>query len=107
MKEIIQEIRKSRLKPEMVWFIDFIKDIKIKEQDTYPEIILWEKDGEIVFEQDFDNHILWCSFDKIWSILEWDYSLYYIEIQKLIINTMEDRLNISGFTPRFRNIFQK
>jgi hypothetical protein len=101
MKELIQEIRKSRLKPEEVWFIDFIKDLEEVKSDKYPNSIFFKKNGEVVFKQDTKYMYLECNYNEIWSVFENKFSFEYDDIQSLIMNVVEEHLNWRGVTPTY------
>jgi hypothetical protein len=101
MKVLIQEIRKSRLKPEELWFIDFIKDLEEVKSEDYPDSIFFKKDGEVVFEHDLKDNTLWCHYYKIWSVFEDEFGINYVESQLLIKNVVEEHLNWRGLTPTF------
>ena len=79
-----------------------IDGMKIKEQVKYPNIIFWEKDGKIIFEQDFGNMDLCVNDITIWSVLEKGFGLVYDEMQLLIEKFVEEHLNWKGFSPNYR-----
>jgi molecular chaperone DnaK (HSP70) len=98
MKEIIEEIRKSRIRPEEIWFIDYIKDLEEVKSKNYPDCIFFKKDGEVVFEQNTKNMYLYTS-GKIWSVFEKKFVLEYDEIKSLIKYWVEENLNRKGIIP--------
>ena len=59
----------------------------------------YEKDGEIIFQQDLKNMVLWVKHNTIWKIFEEFYGLQYSETQLFIKNMVEEHLNWKGFTP--------
>ena len=81
------------------FFLDVIKDIKVKEQTKYPQSIFWEKNGKIIFEQDFKNNLLYVDYKSIWMVFEKIYDLQYSETQLFIKNKVEEHLNWKGLTP--------
>ena len=81
------------------FFLDVIKDIKVKEQSKYPQSIFWEKNGRIIFEQDFKNNLLYVDYDSIWLVFEKIYELENSEIQLFINNMVEKYLKWKGLTP--------
>ena len=81
------------------FFLEVIKDIKIRPQTKYPDSIFWEKDGEIIFQQDLKNMVLWVKYNTIWKIFDKVFCMEYSEIQELIKSMVEEHLNWKGFTP--------
>ena len=79
------------------FFLDVIKGIKIKKQTKYPDSLFWEKNGKILFEQDFENMDLWVNYDIIWKIFEKVFGMEYNEIQLFIKGMVEEHLNWKGF----------
>ena len=81
------------------FFLDVIKDIKLREQTKYPESVFWEKNGKILFEQDFKNNMLYVDYKSIWVIFEKIFSLQNAEIQRFLKNGVDENLNWKGLTP--------
>ena len=81
------------------FFLDVIKDIKVREQIKYPESVFWEKNGKIIFEQYFKKNILCVDYNSIWMILEKIFGLEYDETRLFIKNMVEEYLNWRGLTP--------
>ena len=84
------------------FFLNVIDGIKVKEQSKYPESFFWEKNGRIIFEQDFKNNILYVDYKSIWVIFEKIYGLQYLEIKLFIKNMVEEYLNWNGLTSTCR-----
>ena len=82
-------------------FLDVIKDIKVREQIKYPESVFWEKNGEVIFEQNFKRNSLYVDYNSIWFIFEKIYGLQYRETELFIKNMVEEHLNWRGLTPKF------
>ena len=80
-------------------FLDVIKDIKVREQIKYPESVFWEKNGEVIFEQNFKRNSLYVDYNSIWFIFEKIYGLQYSETELFIKNMVEEYLNWRGLTP--------
>lgn len=81
------------------FFLDVINGIKIKPQTKYPKSVFWEKNGKIIFEQDFKNGYLWVECDSIWVIFEKIFSLQDTEIRRFIKNGVKKHLNWKGLKP--------
>ena len=81
------------------FFLYMIDGMTIKEQNKYPNSIFWEKNGELIFEQDLDNMNLWVDNKSIWKILEKVFGLRRDEVQSLINTVMEEYFNWKGFIP--------
>lgn len=81
------------------FFLYIIKDIKIKEQTKFPDSVFWEKNGKIIFEQNFKNKELYVDYNTIWVIFWKVFNIDYGETQKIIIGVVEEYLNWKGFTP--------
>ena len=78
------------------FFLDVIKDIKVKEQTKYNESIFWEKNGKIIFEQDFKKNVLYVDYDTIWVFFDKIFGLQYHETKLFIKNMVEEYLNWRG-----------
>jgi hypothetical protein len=78
------------------FFLDVIDDMKVKEQT---DSVIWEKNGEIFFEQDLEIMYLRVNYDTIWKIFDKVFSIEYIDIQQFIKDMVEEHLNWKGFTP--------
>ena len=83
------------------FFLDVIDGIKIKEQDKFPRSVFWEKNGEILFEQDLEANHLWVDYDKIWKVFETIFGLNYQEIKDLLKGMVEEYPNWKGLTPSY------
>jgi len=81
------------------FFLYIIDGIKIKEQTEYPNSILWEKNDEIIFDQNLKFKYLFVNSKLIWSVFRNVFGLNYDEIQSFIKNQVEEHLNWKGFTP--------
>ena len=81
------------------FFLDVIDDMKVKEQIKYTDSVFWEKNGEILFEQDLNNMEIWVNYQTVWKIFEEIFHMNYIETQSFIKSMVEEHLNWNGFTP--------
>ena len=81
------------------FFLDIIDGIKIKPQTKYPDSIFWEKNGKVIFEQDFKKNQLYVDYKSIWMIFEKIFGLQYSETELFIKNMVEEYLNWRGLTP--------
>ena len=96
MKDKLIKIKRSRMKPEELFLIDILNYITIKEQTK--NITIWEKDGQILFTQDFKNGWLWVSYkiwDRIREFFDDDYSKTHFSIKKIV----KDYLNWDNLEP--------
>jgi hypothetical protein len=80
------------------FFLDVIDGLKIKEESKYSDHIFWEKDGNILFEQDLKSKYLWVEYYHIWIVFENIFDMKYYDIQSFINNMVEEYLNWKGFT---------
>ena len=71
-------------------FIDFIQDCVIKlDQNEYPFSIFMFKKDKYMFEYDWKNDTLWCSYDRVWSLFESKYKMSYQSLQQFIADQIE------------------
>lgn len=67
----------------------------------FPESVFWMgKDGNVMFEQDFKNDCLRCSYALVWSVFQSEYRLQYTEIQALVKSVVEEHFKQKALTPR-------
>jgi hypothetical protein len=85
------------LSPAEKFLIDAIEGVKPSEPDV-DGCVVWFKDGEWLFVQDFKFNTLWVRNKKIWSVLEYKYGLNYNEIKQLINNVMYEHTNNGQLT---------
>jgi len=79
------------------FFLNVIDGMKIKEQTKYPNSILWEKNGKIIFDQNLKFKYLFVESKLIWSVFQNVFGLNYDEIQSFIKNQVEEHLNWMGY----------
>ena len=66
----------------------------------YPgSIFLRSQEGRFMFEQDYRNSCLWCSYGNVWRVFEREYYMSYWKIQVLIRDTVEEHFKWNGLTP--------
>jgi len=82
------------------FFLNVIDGMKIKDQSEYSDIVFWEKNGKIIFEQDLKNKYLYVNYYIIWSVFENIFGLNSVEIQSFIIDVVKKHLNWIGFKPK-------
>ena len=78
--------------------IFYDSDIKI-DFEKYPDSIFVFKNDEFIFEYDIKYGILWCSYDKIWTIFLKKYELNDLQITNLIKNVVEEHFKNMEVTP--------
>ena len=78
--------------------IFYDSDIKI-DFEQYPGSIFVFKNDEFIFEYDIKYGILWCSYDKIWTIFLKKYELNDLQITNLIKNVVEGHFKNIKVTP--------
>ena len=64
------------------------------EPEVYPGYTFFMKDGEVVFDYNKKNGIVYISYDKIWSFLESFFGLEYREIQSLTKEWVEEHCKL-------------
>ena len=75
-------------------FIYLIKDCKIKlDQQNNPFIIFMFKDDEYMFEYDWKNDALWCSYDRVWSFFIDKFNMSYETWAQFIADQIEIHFN--------------
>ena len=65
----------------------------------YPRTLFGFRDDEYVWEYNFDNGCLWLRNLTVWSILEYEYSLNYGDVQSLVKNEVEEHFKCRAVTP--------
>jgi hypothetical protein len=80
-----------------LWFLSILKDLKVGNIESY-YIVYSNSKNEWMF-QDVKNGILWCSYGRIWSILESKYNMEYTDIQSYIGDQVLNHLNWKVTTP--------
>ena len=91
----------ANLSPAAI-FKNLTTGLELKEyRSLYPHSIFYLKNGEIWFEQDETNKILYCSWKFVWSIFEDRFRIPYFDVQKMIKRQIKEHLDISGYTPEF------
>ena len=103
MIDKLRRIKISRMKPEELFLDNIFKNIIFREQTYYPNSIFWEKDGEIVIEQDFESGMLRVSWDKIWSVFaeKYGYGFNWGDIQTIILRVGVNYIKCDGLKPGF------
>ena len=85
--------------PKEQLFIDLIQDCDIKSDQTeYPFRIFLPKDEKFMFEYDWKNSFLCCSYHKIWSVFRDKFAMSYLECQRFITDQVETHFNFRPFT---------
>ena len=73
--DLVKEIKYKRFKPEERFFLEIIDGLKIKEQNKYNQQVFWMKNGEVLFQQDFEMCWLRVKHDNIWKVFELKFKL--------------------------------
>ena len=95
----IAELKKPDKTPgERFW--ELVSDTTLKfDFVRYPNTIFGFRDGKYVLEYDFKNNHLWLRYSTVWSILEYEYSLNYGDVQSLVKNEVEEYFKCKVVTP--------
>jgi hypothetical protein len=100
MSEIsMQQLKEQRLTPAEKFVLNKVKGAKVSEPYGNGDVIWYDKDGELLFQQDFKNTTLWVSYTDIWFFLVKQYCLNYDETQRVIYNVMYKYTNNGQLTP--------
>ena len=91
----IDKLRHNWEKP----FLDLMEGMERKIYPDNPHLTLWYKGDDWYFEQDEENGYLLCQYDRVWSVIEPNYSPEYTETQSIIRNLMERHYKLRGLTP--------
>ena len=81
------------------WFKYILERLKSYESEQFPNFISYKLGLDILFDLDKKKDVLWCDYDKIWSIFVNKYGLIYNDIQPFIKNKMEEYLKLRSITP--------
>ena len=96
MKVIITESQKN------IAIIKYLNsefsDLTPYETEKYPDYIFFMKDGEVVFDYNKENGVVYISYDKIWSFLKNFFGLEYEEIQGLTKKWVEEHYKLRVIT---------
>ncbi len=94
---LTDEVRKTfRTLPQFkvrIWIEDLLVQMVIKEdQEKFPDKLFFFIEDRCFFELNFTNGQLWCSVERIWSILEKDHKFNFFEILSFLKNVMDQYL---------------
>ena len=92
----IDKLRHNWEKP----FLDLMEGMERKVHPDNPNYILWYKNNQWYFEQGEETSILWCQYDRVWSVFKTNYPPKYADIQLIIRNLMERHYKLRGLTPK-------
>jgi len=93
MSEIsMQKLKEQRLTPAEKFVLDKIKSVKASEPYKNGDVI-WYKDSEWLFEQDFKHGLLWVNNLFIYVTLENKYNLNDGEIIQLLTRLLHKYTN--------------
>jgi hypothetical protein len=62
--------------------------------------------GECLFEQDYKNNYLWCSYDEIWSFLKNNNASNIVDVQSLIKRWLSNADELNVLTPDGTNLWK-
>ena len=92
---------KHKTDPDIKYLVydkQFIRDCKLSSvlggDVTFPT----EHTGDVLFEQDLKNKIIYCDFNKIWSFFKSNYQNNYNEIRELITGFLGEIDNYKEYT---------
>ena len=76
IEDKIKQIKYARLKPEELWLIKILTNVK-SSTSVGSSMIFYKLDGEKLFQYCRDNNrnIIYCSYDNIWFVLLNNYKL--------------------------------
>ena len=98
MKILITENKRNQI--VIKWLNSKYGDLTPYETEKYPDYIFFMKDGEVVFDYDEKNKVIFISYDKIWSYLKNFFGLEYEEIQDLTKEWVEEHYKLRVTTTR-------
>ena len=96
---LIKNIKSEDPKEQL--FIDLIQDCDIRlDQTEYTFRIFMFKDDQYMFEYDWKNSFLWCSYDRVWTIFfsKSKYNMSYQSLQQFISDQLEIHFKFRPFT---------
>ena len=102
MKILITENKRNQI--VIKWLNSKYGDLTPYETEKYPDYIFFMKDGEVVFDYDEKNKVIFISYDKIWSYLKNFFGLEYEEIQDLTKEWVEEHYKLRVTTTSIRTI---
>ena len=83
----------------LVYDKQFIRDCKLSilvgDDIVFPK----EHTGDVLFEQNLKNKIIYCNYDIIWSFFKSNYNDNYNEIKNLITGFLGEVDNFKEYTP--------
>ena len=95
---------KHKKNPDIKYLVydkQFIRDCKMSNLLGDDIVFPTEHTGDVLFEQDSKNKIIYCDYDIIWSFFESNYQGNYQEIKDLIIGFLGEIDNYKEYTPTF------
>ena len=93
----------DNLKHKIIKYLNSeFSDLEQFETEKHPDYIFFMKDGEVVFDYNKENGLVYISYDKIWSFLESFFGLEYEKIRHLIKEWVEGHYNLRVTTTRTR-----
>ena len=89
--------------PKEQLFIDIIQDYVIKnDRVEYPFRIYLFKNDEYMFEYDWKNDTLYCSYHKVWSVFRDIFAMSYETWQQFITDRVETYFKFRPYTTFIR-----
>jgi hypothetical protein len=92
------ELHQNEFKDYEVWFKEQLTDLDINRSTKYSNILIYKKDGEVLYNYNEEIGYFWIDYDKIWSVFQSKYHLNYYEIKLITKDMVEEHLNLIGIT---------
>ena len=87
-------------KQNILYKLSLFQGLEEYKDDKFPNSIFYLKYGEIYFELDVDNNILYCSYTLVWNVFSEQNKYNYGETQRVIKNMVERHTNWGSITPK-------
>ena len=73
--------------------------LEIVTSEKYPDSIFYQKNGNVVMEQDKKNKRFYFDYDEIWLFFKSFFSMEYEEWQRIMKIWLEETFKLEGYTP--------
>ena len=92
MKLIITENKRDKI--AIKWLNDNYGDLESFKTKIKPSYIFYRKNGEVIFDYNKKDGVVFVNYKKIWSFLESFFGMDFHQIRDLIIKWVKEHYNL-------------
>jgi hypothetical protein len=98
LEKYVFGLHQDEERPYEIWFKEMLTDLTVNKSTINSNILIYNKNGDVLYNYNEKTRYLWINYDKIWSVFISKFDLNYYEIKVLTKGMLEEHFNLKGIT---------